>query len=115
MTSKNNVANFLKEFKVKMNIFSILFVSRSKNIQALADLDITPKERESILDNLKVEDYSEGPLEENQFGGAEMWVFGITVKSQEVYVKITLGMENSHTICISFHLSEYSMNYPFKN
>ena len=44
----------------------------------------------------------------------DMWVFGKDVKGQEVYIKISLGQENRQTICISFHISEYKMKYPFK-
>jgi len=44
----------------------------------------------------------------------DMWVFGKDVKGQEVYIKISLGQKNSQTICISFHISEYKMKYPFK-
>ena len=45
----------------------------------------------------------------------EMWVFGKDVKGQEVYIKITLGLPNSSTICISFHIAEHPMTYPLKN
>ena len=44
----------------------------------------------------------------------EMWVFGKDVKEREVYIKITLGYQNGQTICISFHLAEHPMRYPFK-
>jgi hypothetical protein len=74
---------------------------RDKNLQALASLDIRPMDREKILYDLEVSDYSEGPLSEDQFGGKEMWVFGKVVKSEEVYIKISLGQTNSQTICIS--------------
>lgn len=40
---------------------------------------------------------------------------GKDVKGHEVYIKITLGLPNSSTICISFHIAEHKMNYPFKN
>ena len=33
---------------------------------------------------------------------------------QEVYIKISYGMPNRRAICISFHLAEYPMNYPYK-
>jgi hypothetical protein len=42
-----------------------------------------------------------------------MWVFGKDVKGQEVYIKITLG-KGSSALCISFHIAEHPMNYPFK-
>ena len=35
-------------------------------------------------------------------------------KEREVYIKITLGYENGQTICISFHIAEHPLNYPFK-
>ena len=34
---------------------------------------------------------------------------------KEIYIKITLGQPNSKTICISFHESEYKIDYAFKN
>jgi hypothetical protein len=45
----------------------------------------------------------------------EMWVFGKNVKGQEVYIKIMLGQPGRSTICISFHIAEHPLNYPFKN
>lgn len=116
MADKKIVENFLREFKVKMGIFSVLFLNdRLKNIQALSELEITPKYREEILEKLQVQDYSQGPLNETQYGGTLMWVFGKQIKNHEVYIKITLGMENTSVLCISFHIAEHTMNYPFKN
>ena len=43
-----------------------------------------------------------------------MWVFGPLYKNIEIYVKISMGKENNRVICISFHLAESKMNYPFK-
>ena len=36
------------------------------------------------------------------------------INGQEVYIKIAYGMPNSHAICISFHIAEFPMNYPYK-
>lgn len=115
MTTKNEVESFLKSFKVKTGIFQIIFLDdRGKNAQALLDLEISPIKRKEVINNLKIEDYSEGPLEEKMRGILPMWVFGKMVKMQEVYIKISMGAENSKTICISFHPSEHPMNYPLK-
>jgi len=46
---------------------------------------------------------------------SEMWVFGIKYKKQEIYIKISMGQLNLQTICISFHIAEKKMNYPFKH
>jgi hypothetical protein len=44
-----------------------------------------------------------------------MWVFGKLVNRKEVYIKISLGNENSGVVCISFHIAEYPMAYPYKD
>jgi len=43
-----------------------------------------------------------------------LWVFGKNVKTREVYVKISMGRVNEKAICISFHIAEHPMSYPYK-
>jgi len=115
MTTEKIVANYLKEFKVKMAIWGVLFRDeRGKNAQTLVDLEIRPVDRLKVLENLEAKDYSQGPLEEKIYGGADMWVFGKTIKKKEVYIKITMGPPDSRSLCISFHLAEHKMKYPLK-
>ena len=115
MTSVVEVTSFLRNFKEKMKFWDVLFRDdRGKNSQTLIDLELRPIERKAILEALETKDYSEGPLEEKLYGGADMWVFGKTVKKKEVYIKITMGAMGSSVICISFHLSQHKMNYPLK-
>lgn len=79
------------------------------------DLEISPAIRkETILSLIRVEDYSQGPLDEKMHGILPMWIFGKQLKNKEVYIKISMGRENSKVVCISFHVAEYPMNYPFK-
>lgn len=115
MTSKNDVEKFLKELQVRIKIFGILFLDRrGKNQQALLDLEITPNKRKDIIKSIEVRDYSQGPIEEEMRSFKPMWVFGKTVKSKEVYIKISLGKSSSKAVCISFHIAEHSLKYPFK-
>ena len=114
MASKEEVALYLKELKVKINIFGILFLdNRGKNQQTLHDLEISPAKRKEIINSLKVEDYSQGPLNEKMCSFLTMWIFGKQVKNKEVYIKMSMGTENNGAICISFHIAEHPMNYPF--
>lgn len=116
MASKEQVEDFLKRFKEKIKVFDIVFRDdRGKNIQTLALLEITPTYRKDVILNINTEDYSEGPIVDTLNMMGEMWVFGKDVKGHEVYIKITLGLPGSSTICISFHLAEHKMKYPFKN
>jgi hypothetical protein len=115
MSTAAEVVFFLKDFKEKMRFWDVLFRDdRGTNAQALVDLELRPIDRKSILEALETKDYSEGPLDEKLYGGAEMWVFGKTVKKKEVYIKITMGAMGSSVICISFHLAQHKMNYPLK-
>jgi hypothetical protein len=115
MSTGTEVASFLKDFKEKMKFWDVLFRDdRGKNAQALVELELRPTDRKAILETLETKDYSEGPLEEKLYGGADMWVFGKTIRNKEVYIKITMGVRGSSVICISFHLAQHKMIYPLK-
>jgi len=115
MATQEEVEAFLKQFHQKLKVFSIIFRDeRGKNAQTLADLEIPPKYRETIIKAIEVEDYSQGPIVDTLNHLGDMWVFGKDVKGHEIYIKISLGRDNCQTICISFHIAEYRMKYPFK-
>ena len=115
MATKLEVQRFLRTFHAKLKVFDILFRDdRGKNRQALFDLDITPVYRVEIIKNLAVTDYSAGPIVSELDKNTEMWVFGKDVKNREVYIKISLGFPNASVICISFHLAEHDLRYPYK-
>jgi hypothetical protein len=110
-----SVKQFLQDFKLKLQIYDIIFLdSRNKNLQTLIDLEIKPVERRKVIQNLKVEDYSQGPIQDKNFVGLDLWVFGKLLKNKEIYIKISQGFPNSKTICISFHIAEFPMEYPLK-
>ena len=115
MAEQSEVEFFLDSFKLKMSIWGLLFrANRPKNAQTLADLEILKNDVKNTLAELTAQDYSEGPIKDQIFGDQDMWVFGRIIKGSEIYIKITIGGHNNPVICISFHLAEYPMNYPFK-
>ena len=115
MVTVEEVKAFLEQFNVKAQIFGISFRDdRGKNRETLLRLDISPLQREVIVKSLQVQDYVEGPVIDVLNKESEMWVFGKDVKGREVYIKITLGYQNGQTICISFHVVEHPLVYPFK-
>lgn len=115
-TTKQQVKAFLHRLKSKATVFQIIYLdNRPKNAETLGKLDITPNERDQIIQNLAVQDYYRGPKPENFYGGdSEMWEFGKKVNSEEVYIKVTLGKSSRPVICISFHIAERPISYPFK-
>ena len=115
MITKEEVQKFLNQFHEKMKIFGIIYRDdRGKNRKTLEELEIVPSYRRVVIENLVVEDYVQGPVvdELNKLG--EMWVFGKDVKGREVYIKIMIGGVGCQTICISFHIAEHPLVYPFK-
>ena len=110
------VSKLLEDLKVKMKLWGIIFMDeRAKNAKALSLLEISPSDRKKIIEGLLPEDYAEGPVPDKQFLGDDLWVFGKVVKQQEIYIKISLGQPNKATICVSFHVAEFPMKYPFKH
>lgn len=117
MATLEDVKAFLRDFHQKMKIYpeGIKFRDdRSKNFQALLDLDISAKQRMETIEALTHSDYSEGPNEDTLNTGSPLWIFGRTVKKTMVYIKISMGLANRPGICISFHPAEYEMKFPFK-
>lgn len=115
MITIEEVQSFLNQFHAKIKVYDIIFRDdRNKNIETLTALEITPSYRKDVIKKIKALDYSEGPIIDTLNNYGEMWVFGKEVKGREVYIKISMGRPNLSTICISFHLAEYSIIYPFK-
>ena len=115
MVTIDEVREFLDQFNAKMQVFGISFRDdRQKNIEAIKKLDIHPAYRKIVIESLVAEDYVSGPVIDTLNEMGEMWVFGKDVKEREVYIKISLAGENKQTICISFHIAEFQLVYPFK-
>lgn len=115
MVTENEVRRFLQQFFQKAKTFGLYFRDdRGKNMQTLLDLEITPRQRKDIIMQLEVPDYIEGPLEDTLYKKGEMWVFGKKVKNNDVYIKISKGLEGCGAFCISFHIAERQLKYKFK-
>lgn len=113
MKSKEEVEEFLRQFKPKMKVWGVLFLDREKNKETIARLGINYTKVEEIVQDIETIDFCETIIDTmGSFG--EMWVFGKDYEGHELYVKISLGRTGSKTICISFHIAEYPMKYAFR-
>jgi hypothetical protein len=116
MTSRNEIEAFLRDFHTKMGIWGIVVRDdRGKNTQTLLSLEITKDYRNKVMEALLVTDYVEGPNTDELHKGADMWIFGKKVKEKEIYIKITMGSFGAQVICISFHIAEHVMIYPYNS
>lgn len=113
MVNKQEVDNFLTDFKTKLSIWGIVFLDdRAKNAKTLAALELTTTQRRKIISELKFNDYCGGPIQDQQNVGGDLWIFGKLFKHTEIYIKISMGFSGKQTICISFHEAEHPMTYP---
>ena len=115
MATPRDIELFLNELKDKIKFFDIRFRPRDKNLQALADLDITAQQRLEYILKLTFEDYYAGPKPDTLHPNLpDYFEFGLMVKGVDVYIKISKGLENKPADCMSFHEAEFPMKYPLK-
>jgi hypothetical protein len=116
MVTKQEIEQFLNDLRDKIRFFEISFRPRDKNLQALADLDITAIKRLEYIMNLKAENYYAGPKPDTYNTTLpDYYEFGLQIKGVEVYIKISKGLPNKPADCMSFHPAEFPMIYPLKN
>ncbi|RUT69450.1 toxin [Flavobacterium cupreum] len=115
MTTKGEVESFLREMREKIKIFDIAFRPRDKNLEAIAELDIYPLDRITYLNKLTSENYYRGPTDDTlDTSKPSYYEFGIIINNIEVYIKISLGIDNKRVDCMSFHKAEKTITYPLK-
>lgn len=115
MIAKEEVEQFLRQMKEKIAVFDVAFRYRDKNLAALAELDRTPAKRIAYLLQLTADNYFTGPNKDTYDTSLpDYYEFGIEIKKKIVYIKISLGKENKPVDCLSFHLAEFSIQYPLK-
>lgn len=112
---KEEVASFLKEAKSLISDGKILLVRRSVNLQDIADIGLTFDGCTKELLSLTIEDYSSGPEPDRDYPG-EIWIFGKLILGYEVYIKLKIDRAEQfkQATCISFHIAEYPLKYPYK-
>lgn len=117
MAERIEVDQFLQDFKVKMEIWGLYFRQDridDKNQKTLLELGYNYSHIKEVLRELTLVDYCEGPLQDQLYNIAPMWVFGMVIAGKEIYIKIQMGNPSNQVICISFHFAEFNMKYPFK-
>jgi hypothetical protein len=115
VTNKSEVSSFLSQLKANLLVGRMVYAFRTakgKNEDTLLKLGIVPRQRDDYVKTLRVEDYFEGPKKDTN-GGNDLWVFGKMISSQEIYIKLQLT-KSTNVYCISFHIADRPMTYPFK-
>ena len=99
LASRDETRAFILELKIALaREHKMYFDEREKNLQALEDL--------------REEDYSDGPLADDRGRPLRWWVFGPVVRGCCIYVKVS--MHRGTVICKSFHAPKWEMKYPLR-
>jgi hypothetical protein len=114
IVSPEEVLWFLQQFRKAKEQNGLVFLDRQKNFQALLDLEISAQEREEVIDRLAVQNYYKGPRPDGVRMGGEFWEFGAKVGKGEVYIKLSLGIEEGPVLCFSFHPAERKIRFPYR-
>jgi hypothetical protein len=110
------VQAFLKDFHAKYRQHDIVFMEeKMNNTNVLLSLDIAALEKREIIESVLPIDYSAGPLNDQHFGNASIWVFGKFSKQQELLIKLSAGRLNSSVVCLAFLAADKTLLYPYKN
>lgn len=110
-----DVLKYLDEYKECVLCNNFYVVSRKKNNDCLIALGLTKDQRKEIILQLSVIDYIKGPEADFDKAGS-IWIFGKVIGGYEVYIKLKLIESENQKIakCLSFHIADYPMTYPFK-
>jgi len=113
--NKLKIRDFLRSFKRIAAKGGIYVIPRDKNQQALADLELTRRNRFEIIMSLSVLDYCSGPEPDRDKPGY-IWEFGRIVVGTPVYIKLKVADTDRGqiAICISFHAAEFPLTFPCK-
>ncbi len=77
-------------------------------------LEITASERIEYIKKLSAKNYFAGPTEDAfDPNSPPNWEFGMKIKGKKVYIKINMGKPQKRVMCISFHIAEYKITYPY--
>lgn len=106
--SIGEVSSFLVSVRKALAEGSFVLIDRSKNLEAVARLGITPKEE---VRTLVYQDYDRGPLPDHD-GNGFVWEFIKDLGDDELYVK--LKMDSRGCVCISMHESDGPITLPYK-
>lgn len=110
---ENQVKAFLLDMKLAVSQGRWTLIPRDKNLDDLSELNLALEDVVNILQSLRVDDYSQGPLLDDKGRQQDWWVFGPVYEEILLYVKIGLG-EKKWVKCMSFHRAQAPLGYPLR-
>ncbi len=119
MATRSEVRDFLREVSAAVELGHCKPRSRPKDMRALIELKMTPKQRWEAIQRLTADNYSTGPEPDDTDRSKDVWVFGYEQEGKEVYIKLRLAQDPrrrtvKNLFVWSFHRAEHAMKYPLR-
>ena len=120
MATRQEVSEFLREFKTALSFGHVHWVQRTDQTRAhLAGLDMTLQEAMDCLQELTPDHYARGPDADDFKPDRQLWVFGFEASGTEAYIKVALQPDPRRKTVVnaliwSFHVADYPMRYPLR-
>jgi hypothetical protein len=118
-TTREDVANFLIDFKSAMSLGFYQMLGREKNLQGIIDLGLTGNQAKEVIASLSPDNYAGGPKPDDNDENRHVWEFGQDVGGTEAYIKLQLRCDPRRAVVriavvYSFHPAEYPIKYPLR-
>ncbi len=82
-------------------------------MQFFADHKMSWDDAIEIINGFTSENYCKGPVDDQDYPGDKVWIFGFVYSGKEIYVKLADNTTRKAKV-ISFHDAKYDLHYPFK-
>jgi len=112
--NQDKVVEFLRNFKQAASKRGVFVIPRESTLSTLRQFGLTKMNLQDELLALSLTNYSKGPEKDRDQNG-ELWIFGKMVVRHEMYIKLKIFKVDGEyqAKCISFHVAEYPLMYPF--
>ncbi|MEN6493142.1 MAG: hypothetical protein ABFD16_02515 [Thermoguttaceae bacterium] len=119
MPTRQEVAEFLAEFKAAVSLGYVHWLPRPADRQHLIDLGITQNQALECIQHLTPDNYCKGPEPDDTKPDRCVWVFGDDIGGVEAYIKLALQPDKrkrhvTHAMIWSFHKADYPLKYPLR-
>lgn len=120
METREQVAQFLRDFKAALTLGHVRWLHRSDQTKAhLSGLEIARDQAVEYLLALTSDNYSKGPDPDDFEPQRDVWFFGCDVEGTEAYIKLSLQPDRrrrtvTHAIIWAFHKAVYPLKYPLR-
>ncbi len=114
---REEIRDFLEHAKDLVQSRRRLLLQRRRTMDTLARLGMTHGGLWNEILNLTVSDYVSGPeMDHHRRFPGPIWIFGLRIRRDDLYIKMKLDRYDPEglLVCLSFHVADWPLTYPYK-